>query len=90
MPTKNYLQNEEKEKRAQELLISVEEHRKTNEYLENLINYSNAPIIVWNTNYEIIKFNRAFENMTGRSEKEVLGKSLEIIFSKSQKEKSME
>jgi len=83
-------QNEEKEKRAQELLISVEEHRKTNEYLENLINYSNAPIIVWNTNYEIIKFNRAFENMTGRSEKEVLGKSLEIIFSKSQKEKSME
>ena len=84
------LQNEEKEKRTQELMISIEEHRKTNEYLENLINYANAPIIVWNTNYEIIKFNHAFEMMTGRREKEVLGQSLEILFPSSQKESSME
>jgi len=83
-------QNEEKEKRTQELMISNEEHRKTNEYLENLINYANAPIIVWNSNYEIIKFNRAFEVMTGRSENEVLGKSLEILFPASQKKISME
>ena len=84
------LQNEEKEKRTQELMISNEEHRKINEYLENLINYANAPIIVWNTNYEIIKFNRAFEFMTGRSEKEVLGHSLEILFPVSKKKVSMD
>jgi len=82
-------QNEEKEKRAAELLIANEKYRKTNEYLNDLINYSNTPIIVWNTKYEITRFNRAFEIITGRSKKEVLGKSLKILFPSSEKENSM-
>ena len=82
-------QNKEKEKRAAELNIANEERRETNEYLENLINYANVPIIVWDTKYEITRFNRAFETITGRSEKEVLGKFLEILFPPAEKEISM-
>ena len=83
-------QNEEKERRANELIIANEARQQTNEYLENLLNCANAPIIVWNTKYKITRFNRAFEILTGRTEKDALGKSLEILFPSSQREHSME
>jgi len=54
----------------------------TKNYLESLINYSNAPVIVWNFNSEIQIFNRAFEHLTGYSSSEVIGKKLEILFPK--------
>jgi len=73
-------QNKEKEKRADELSIAIEAYRSTNEYLESLINCANAPIIVWNTKLKITRFNKAFESLTGRVEKDVIGKSLEILF----------
>jgi len=52
----------------------------TNAYLENLINYANAPIIVWDPQFRITRFNHAFEHLTGLTEKDVLGKLLEILF----------
>jgi|GEM_PF-965476 len=52
----------------------------TNEYLENLINYANAPIIVWDPQFRITRFNHAFESLTGYREASVLGKSLEMLF----------
>ena len=52
----------------------------TNAYLENLINYANAPIIVWDPQFRITLFNHAFEFITGYTEADVLGKSLEILF----------
>jgi PAS domain S-box-containing protein len=61
-------------KRAQEAL------RETNEYLDNLFNYANAPIIVWDPQFRITRFNRAFESTTGRSAQEVIGHSLELLF----------
>jgi len=82
-------QNEEKEKRASELIVANEERRETNEYLENLLDCANAPIIVWNIHYEITRFNRAFEILTGRTEEDVIGKSLEILFPPDQKDNSM-
>jgi len=82
-------QNTEKEKIAAELITANEERRKTNEYLENLLNYANAPIIVWNTQYKITRFNKAFESLTGRIEKAVLGKSLEILFPIASRDHSM-
>ncbi len=54
--------------------------RETTEYLENLFAYANAPIIVWNPAFEITRFNHAFEELTGQTEKQVIGKSLEILF----------
>ncbi len=52
----------------------------SNVYLENLINYANAPIIVWDPQFRITRFNHAFELLTGLTEAEVLGQSLEILF----------
>jgi PAS domain S-box-containing protein len=83
-------QSEEKEKRAAELTFANEARRETNEYLENLLDCANAPIIVWDTQYEITRFNKAFETITGKTEKDVLGKSLNILFPPTERDSSME
>ena len=54
--------------------------RGTSQYLENLITYANAPIIVWDTRYRILRFNHASEFLTGMPAGTVLGRSLEILF----------
>ena len=54
--------------------------RETNEYLQNLINHANAPIIVWDPQSRITRFNHAFEHLTGLTEREVTGQDLEILF----------
>jgi PAS domain S-box-containing protein len=59
---------------------AAESLRETSDYLDNLINYANAPIIVWNTDLEITRFNRAFERLTGRMAAEVLGQKLDMLF----------
>ena len=64
--------------------------RETNEYLDNLFNYANAPIIVWDPHYKITRFNHAFESLTGKSAKDVLGKPLKVLFPPSQIKDSME
>jgi PAS domain S-box-containing protein len=54
-----------------------------------LINYANAPIIVWDPQFRITRFNHAFEFLTGLLEKDMIGKSLEILFPPSKKIISM-
>jgi len=54
--------------------------RDTSQHLENLINYANAPIIVWDPEFRITRFNHAFERLTGRSAEEVVGENLGILF----------
>jgi PAS domain S-box-containing protein len=63
--------------------------RETKDYLENLINYANAPIIVWNPKLEITRFNHAFERLTGRSADEVLGDKVDILFPDDSRDESM-
>ena len=53
--------------------------RETKEYLDNLITYANAPIIVWDPQFRITRFKRAFEHLTGMRAKEVLGEPLDIL-----------
>ena len=67
-----------------------EELRETNEYLENLFNYANAPIIVWDTSLKITRFNSAFENLSGLNASEVIGKNVDILFPKENAESSIE
>jgi PAS domain S-box-containing protein len=70
-----------------ELAVEVDERtkaeeklRETNAYLDNLFNYANAPIMVWDPGFHITRFNRAFETLTGRAAETVIGESLEILF----------
>lgn len=63
--------------------------KETRDYLENLLNYANAPIIVWDPFYRITRFNHAFEHLSGYIENEVIGKELHILFSKESREESM-
>ena len=63
--------------------------RETRDYLENLIDYANAPIIVWDKKFRITRFNYAFENLAGISQEEVIGKDLEILFPEATKEESL-
>ena len=41
------------------------ELRETSDYLDSLIEYANAPIIVWDPDMRITRFNRAFERLSG-------------------------
>jgi PAS domain S-box-containing protein len=61
--------------------------RETRDYLDNLFNYANAPIVVWDPEFKITRFNHAFEHLTGRKSDEVLGKQVDILIPvKSRKE----
>ncbi len=81
--TLNFMTDINARKRAEEAL------REANEYLNNLIAYANAPIIVWDPEYRITRFNRAFEKLTGRASQEVIGQSLEILIPREQADVTM-
>jgi PAS domain S-box-containing protein len=63
-----------------EVTNKTRELRETSDYLNKLIRYANAPIIVWDTDKRITIFNKAFERMSGWTEEEVMGQSLDILF----------
>jgi len=67
-----------------------EELSETKEYLENLIKYANAPIIVWDPTLSITLFNRAFEHLSGYKASEVIGKKINFLFSKNKMEGALE
>jgi PAS domain S-box-containing protein len=64
--------------------------RETKEYLDNLITYANAPIIVWDPQFRITRFNQAFEFLTGRNAKEVIGKPLDTLLPEEYQSVSMD
>ena len=72
----------ERKKAEVDMILAEKELERTKNYLESLINYANAPIIVWNTKKEIELFNRASEKLTGYSSAQVEGKKLSILFPK--------
>ena len=63
--------------------------KETRDYLDSLIRYANAPIIVWDTKGRITRFNRAFEHFTGFNSENVLGKKLDFLFPKDRFEEVM-
>jgi PAS domain S-box-containing protein len=71
---------EELRQNIDELMTMEYELRETSQYLENLILYANAPIIVWNPQFKITRFNHAFELLIGRKAADVIGQPLEILF----------
>lgn len=67
-----------------------QELKSTKDYLEKLINYANAPIIVWDNTTRIQLFNHAFEHLTGYKAEEVEGKMLDLLFPKTSLKDSKE
>ncbi len=69
---------------------NVEERlQEAKDFLESLIDYANAPIIVWDPELKITRFNHAFEHLTGYDSSSVIGKRLEILFPEDSKNESM-
>jgi PAS domain S-box-containing protein len=66
-----------------------EELRNTSSYLENLITYANAPIIVWDADYKITRFNHAFEHLSGHRAEDVLNAPLDILLPEPKREETM-
>jgi len=66
-----------------------EKLRETRDYLDNLINYANAPIAVWDPRLKITRFNHAFEVLTGYTAYEVIGEKLDLLFPGTSREASM-
>ena len=64
--------------------------KEANQYLSSLINYANAPIIVWDRDYTITRFNRAFENLTGLTAEQVINRKLEILFPETRTKETMD
>ncbi len=54
--------------------------RETSDYLEKLIDYTNAPFIVWNPESRITRVNHAFEHLTGYTSDELLYKNMQMLF----------
>jgi PAS domain S-box-containing protein len=61
-------------KRAEEQL------RETTEYLDSLLTHASAPIVVWDPDLRITRFNRAFERITGHTEGEMRGRHVNTLF----------
>jgi len=66
-----------------------EKLRETSDYLNNLLDYANAPVVVWDPTYHITLFNHAFERLTGRSAAEVLKKEVDLLFPPEKREESL-
>ncbi len=70
--------------------IELEETlRETRDYLKNLIDHANAPIIVWDREERITLFNHAFERLTGYAADEVIGKEVRMLFPEEKRDKSL-
>jgi PAS domain S-box-containing protein len=64
--------------------------RETKDYLDKLFQYANAPIIVWDPDMRITRFNGGFEQMTGYKAEEVLGGHLSRLFPSNSRKTSLE
>ena len=87
---------EELEQRVKELQLEANKLKhtedalqETSDYLENLINYANAPIIVWDPEERINRFNHAFERLTGYKGEGVIGKKLDMLFPETSRSESL-
>lgn len=72
-----------------ELKRTEEALHETKDYLENLIEYANAPIIVWDSYFRITRFNHASERLTGLKADDVLGKPLDMLIPESSMDESV-
>ena len=64
--------------------------RETKDYLDKLIQFANAPIVVWDPELRITRFNRGCEKLTGCEERELLGECVSLLFPEESREASLQ
>jgi PAS domain S-box-containing protein len=92
------MKDEKKTKKQliKELEAEITEHkqadealRETTDYLDGLMSHANAPIIVWDPEFRIIRFNHAFERFSGYTADEVIGRELNLLFPEAGRDESL-
>ncbi|MCG2721756.1 MAG: PAS domain S-box protein [Thermodesulfovibrionales bacterium] len=63
--------------------------REKSDYLNSLLDYANAPIIVWNPGLRVTRFNHAFERLAGYTADEVIGQELGMFFPEGSRDESL-
>ncbi len=64
--------------------------RETRDYLETLFKHSASPIIVWDSQLAITRFNQGIEQLTGYRSDEVMGQPLAVLFPEAERDVLME
>jgi len=59
-------------------------------FYETIINHSKSPIVIWDSNLEIIRFNEAFNKILGLNKTSLLGKSISQILPSFKEEKTFD
>jgi PAS domain S-box-containing protein len=71
------------------LLQAGEKERERQRNPQNQNNDKNIPSIVWDHDLIIVRFDHTFEEMTGWSKEEVLGKKIDVLFPENSKKDSL-
>ncbi len=71
---------EEMRSHLEEIIAIRDQLKESNGYLNSLISYANAPIIVWDPDYTITRINHAFEDLTGVVAEDIVGEKLPMLF----------
>jgi len=79
----------ELEKYIEKLRRSEENLKQIRNLLENLVEYGNVPLVTWDSQLIIVRFNQAFSNLTGYQPGEVLGQKLDVLFPESNKKEAL-
>ncbi|MCK4790508.1 MAG: PAS domain S-box protein, partial [Desulfobacteraceae bacterium] len=72
-----------------ELKQAEEALRETRDYLKNLIDHANAPVIVWDRERRISLFNHASERLTGYAADKVIGQEVHMLFPEERRDQSI-
>ena|GEM_PF-3588855 len=62
---------------------------RTRDHLESLLSYASAPMIVWDSEFKVQRFNHAFERFTGYKVDEVVNGELGLLFPEETREESL-
>ncbi|MDF1534165.1 MAG: MASE3 domain-containing protein [Methanosarcinaceae archaeon] len=72
-----------------EITMTEKVLRETRDYLEKVIEYTNAPFIMWDPEFKITRVNHAFEHLTGYCSEELTYKKLNMLFPDSSLQETM-
>ncbi|OHD19585.1 MAG: hypothetical protein A2087_09930 [Spirochaetes bacterium GWD1_61_31] len=64
-------------KRSWQVRTAAQQSR---DFLESVFNHANAPILIWDTAFKVIRCNQAAEQLAGRSQAEIVDHPLENLF----------